>query len=80
MGKNFENLFIKIFRKNSKRDTPFFQKSKNRLKKGLKKRWSLQKSQKSLKKMGNVKKNEDGVYVTKGNIEKQNLKNTERGP
>ena len=31
------HLFIKIFEKNSKRDTPFSQKSKKSLKKGLKK-------------------------------------------
>ena len=50
------HLFAKIFEKNGKKRYTFFPKIKKSLKKGLKKRWSLQKSQKSLKKMGNVKK------------------------
>ena len=51
------HLFIKIFEKIGKEIHLSSKNQKIVKKNGLKKRWSLQKSQKSLKKMGNVKKN-----------------------
>ena len=53
------HLFIKIFEQ-IRKEIHFFSKNQKNVKKRVKKRWSLQKSQKSLKKW--VKQNEDGVY------------------
>ena len=49
------HLFIKIFEKIAE-EIHLFYKNQKIVKKRVKKSWSLQKSQKSFKKMGNVKK------------------------